>query len=43
MTTRATIDVDGMPISYLTAGKGGQLLLLLCSAPQAVDSFMRLF
>jgi pimeloyl-ACP methyl ester carboxylesterase len=29
MTTRETIDVDGVPISYLTAGKGGQLLLLL--------------
>ena len=29
MTTRATIDVDGIPISYLTAGEGGPLVLLL--------------
>jgi pimeloyl-ACP methyl ester carboxylesterase len=29
MTTRATIDVDGIPISYLTAGGGGPLVLLL--------------
>jgi pimeloyl-ACP methyl ester carboxylesterase len=27
--TRATIDVDGIPISYLTAGEGGPLVLLL--------------
>src|SRR5258706_5460356 len=29
MTTRETIDVGGVPISYLTAGKGGSLVLLL--------------
>jgi pimeloyl-ACP methyl ester carboxylesterase len=29
MTTRATIDVGGVPISYLTAGEGGPLVLLL--------------
>lgn len=29
MTRRATIDVDGIPISYLTAGDGGPLVLLL--------------
>ena len=29
MTKRATIDVDGVPISYLTAGDGGPLVLLL--------------
>ena len=29
MTTRATIDVDSIPISYLTAGEGGPLVLLL--------------
>jgi pimeloyl-ACP methyl ester carboxylesterase len=29
MTTRTTIDVDGIPISYLTAGEGGPLVLLL--------------
>jgi pimeloyl-ACP methyl ester carboxylesterase len=29
MTTRATIDVDGIPISYLTAGEGGPLVILL--------------
>jgi hypothetical protein len=29
MTTRATINVDGIPISYLTAGVGGRLVLLL--------------
>ncbi len=29
MTTRETVDVDGVPISYLTAGKGGPLVLLL--------------
>jgi pimeloyl-ACP methyl ester carboxylesterase len=29
MTKRETVDVDGVPISYLTAGKGGPLLLLL--------------
>jgi pimeloyl-ACP methyl ester carboxylesterase len=29
MTRRATIDVDGVPISYLTAADGGPLLLLL--------------
>jgi pimeloyl-ACP methyl ester carboxylesterase len=29
VTTRATIDVDGIPISYLTAGEGGLLVLLL--------------
>jgi pimeloyl-ACP methyl ester carboxylesterase len=29
MTTRETIDVDGVPISYLTAGHGGPLVLLL--------------
>jgi pimeloyl-ACP methyl ester carboxylesterase len=27
--TRATIDVGGIPISYLTAGEGGPLALLL--------------
>ena len=31
MTTRATIDVGGVPISYLTAGEGGPLVLLLHS------------
>jgi pimeloyl-ACP methyl ester carboxylesterase len=29
MTRRATIEVDGIPISYLTAGDGGPLVLLL--------------
>ncbi|MET4255089.1 pimeloyl-ACP methyl ester carboxylesterase [Bradyrhizobium sp. S3.12.5] len=29
MTRRETVDVAGVPISYLTAGEGGQLLLLL--------------
>ena len=29
MTTRAIIDVGGVPISYLTAGEGGPLVLLL--------------
>jgi pimeloyl-ACP methyl ester carboxylesterase len=29
MTTRATIDVDGIPISYLTAGATGPLVLML--------------
>jgi pimeloyl-ACP methyl ester carboxylesterase len=29
MTRRETIDVGGVPISYLTAGKGGPLVLLL--------------
>src|SRR6476620_1269280 len=29
VTTRATIDVDSIPISYLTAGEGGPLVLLL--------------
>jgi pimeloyl-ACP methyl ester carboxylesterase len=29
MTRRATIDVDGIPISYLTAGDGAALVLLL--------------
>jgi hypothetical protein len=29
MTKRETVDVDVVPISYLTAGKGGPLLLLL--------------
>ncbi len=29
MTKRATIDVDGIPISYLTAGQRGPLVLLL--------------
>jgi pimeloyl-ACP methyl ester carboxylesterase len=29
MTKRETVDVDGIPISYLTAGKGGPLVLLL--------------
>jgi pimeloyl-ACP methyl ester carboxylesterase len=29
MTARATIDVDGIPISYLTAGESGPLVLLL--------------
>jgi hypothetical protein len=29
MTTRATIAVDGIPISYLTAGEGDPLVLLL--------------
>lgn len=29
MTTRATVDVDGIPISYLTAGESGPLVLLL--------------
>ena len=29
MTTRATIDIDGIPISYLTAGECGPLVLLL--------------
>jgi len=29
MTTRATIDVDGIPISYLTAAERGPLVLLL--------------
>ena len=29
MTRRETVDVDGIPISYLTSGKGGLLLLLL--------------
>jgi len=29
MTKRATIDVDGVPVSYLTAGERGPLVLLL--------------
>jgi pimeloyl-ACP methyl ester carboxylesterase len=29
MTTRATVDVDGIAISFLTAGEGGPLVLLL--------------
>ena len=29
MTRRETVDVGGVPISYLTAGKGGRLVLLL--------------
>jgi pimeloyl-ACP methyl ester carboxylesterase len=29
MTNRETVDVGGLPISYLTAGKGGPLVLLL--------------
>ncbi len=29
MTRRETVDVGGIPISYLTAGKGGPLVLLL--------------
>ena len=29
MTRRETIDVGGVPISYLTAGEGGPLVLLL--------------
>jgi pimeloyl-ACP methyl ester carboxylesterase len=29
MTARATIDVDDIPISYLTAGGNGRLVLLL--------------
>jgi hypothetical protein len=29
VTTRATTEVDGIPISYLTAGAGGPLVLLL--------------
>src|SRR6202007_2471745 len=29
MTRRETVDVGGLPISYLTAGKGGPLVLLL--------------
>src|SRR4029077_13390025 len=29
MTRRATVDVDGVRISYLTAGEGGPLALLL--------------
>ena len=29
MTRRKTVDVGGVPISYLTAGKGGSLILLL--------------
>ncbi len=29
MTRRETVDVDGVPISYLTAGAGGPLVLLL--------------
>ncbi len=29
MTKRETVDVGGVPISYLTAGKGGSLVLLL--------------
>ena len=29
MTRRATVDVDGIRISYLTAGDGGSLVLLL--------------
>jgi pimeloyl-ACP methyl ester carboxylesterase len=29
MTTRATVNVDGAPISYLSAGEGGPLVLLL--------------
>jgi pimeloyl-ACP methyl ester carboxylesterase len=29
MTKRATIDIDGVPISYLTAGERGPLVLLL--------------
>jgi pimeloyl-ACP methyl ester carboxylesterase len=29
MTTRATVDVDGIPISYLTAGERGPFVLLL--------------
>ena len=29
MTRRETVDVGGVPISYLTAGEGGPLVLLL--------------
>jgi pimeloyl-ACP methyl ester carboxylesterase len=29
MTTRATVDVGGIPISFLTAGEGGPLVMLL--------------
>ena len=29
VTTRATIDVDSIPISYLAAGEGGPLVLLI--------------
>ena len=29
MTRRETVDVGGVPVSYLTAGKGGPLVLLL--------------
>ena len=29
MTRRETVDVGGIPISYLTAGKAGPLVLLL--------------
>src|SRR5258708_30120368 len=29
MTRRETVDAGGVPISYLTAGKGGPLVLLL--------------
>jgi pimeloyl-ACP methyl ester carboxylesterase len=29
MTKRETVDVGGVPISYLTAGNGGPLVLLL--------------
>jgi hypothetical protein len=29
MTRRETVEVGGVPISYLTAGQGGLLLLLL--------------
>ena len=28
MTRRETVDVGGVPISYLTAGEGGPLVLL---------------
>jgi hypothetical protein len=29
MTRRETVNVGGIPISYLTAGEGGPLVLLL--------------
>ena len=29
MTRRETVDMGGVPISYLTAGKGGPLVLML--------------
>ena len=29
MTKRETVDVDGVPVSFLIAGKGGPLVLLL--------------